>query len=82
MTWFLDSRQKWITYLDVPKFIFLKKGHDELFEGLKAQILQKNKQNSLVSNLTFPNCGLYSLFSVHGCASGLKSTDAGDTELY
>lgn len=43
---------------------------------------EKNQKHNLVSSFAFPNCGLSSLFFVHGYPSGLKFTDAGDTELY
>lgn len=58
-----------------------KKGGDELFEGLKAPITQK-KVTLFLSSFAFQNCGLYSLFSFHGSASGQKSMDAGDIQLY
>lgn len=38
-----------------------KKGHDELFEDLNAQIYQKKKKK-LVSNFVCPNCGCSSCF--------------------
>lgn len=62
-----------------------KKGSDELFERLKAQILIApitTWKSNVVSNFAFQNRDLSSLFSFHGCASGQKSMDAGDIELY
>lgn len=56
-----------------------KKGGDELFEGLKAQITQKKV--TLFPALPFRTAASIP-FSFHGSASGQKSMDAGDIQLY